>query len=1095
MTVQVVHFGRLRRRVGAAVALLAAVPTILVASPSAVSVAAPAPAPVVSEALEASDEQSASLLAYRTRKPVTVTGLTTETSQTVALPDGSFQATMHLAPARMRDDAGEWVDVDLTLERRPDGSVAPRAHPRGLWLSGARSAGSSALAAVGYGGERTMLGWRGALPEPVLEGNKATYPGVRPGVDLVVEARRTGYEYFVVAKDRSAADDVALLAMPWDTGALTAAVRPSGGLELRSGSGAVVEVPPAEMWDATRSPLGEPVRRAPVALSTRGVGAATELVVEPDQGFLADPSTTYPVTIDPYVNLEPAFDAYVQDTAGNTDKSGDSDLRLGFTDDAAKGCASGCTARSFLSFHNLSGYWDATVVSAELLLWNFHSHSCTEAKWEAWRVDYVDSTARWGNQPGWIEQLGTSMGTKGYSSGCAAGRVSVQVGKAFQASFNGHWNTANIGLRATSESNHNGWKKFNSTEAADHGPYVVLLYNRKPSVPTGLQVDSCYSVCASPAVVRSGQPQVSALVSDPDGGTLRVEYEVWDEAKAVRKAASVTAVTGVASGTRRPWRVTPNLLDGIYHWRVRACDGYDCSPSWSGWFTFTVDTDAPSLPYVNSVLYDEKSTGFWNGSPGFAGTFEFATSAWDVQEYIYHLNGQNPVTVPAGSPSAEMLTANQQQVSTDLTGFTAGANAVNSRVSNLGHLTSESLQVAAAASGNSDGAQGDTYATVGGDYGGLRLGMQPGRRYVVSGWVRVPAATGLNPSGTYGSARGQRIVVFYKTGTSYVTVVSPQATVVDEWQKLSVVVTLPDTATEAFVRLYNGSPTGSGKSVYWDDLSVRQLSGTWTFVDIAPDRDGTNVLQVQARDRAGFTSDPRVYQFLVKPSADTWNWTLDETAGMTAQSQPDNTRPATYNGTGEPWTTPGHVGDAAVGLDGTAELTTASPVLNTVHASGFTVAAYVRLTDLTTSRTAVSQDGTTTSRFRLGFRTDHDVNDDEIPDPAWCFTVAYSDAAAPTEAAACTTNYVVVGDWVSLVGIYDTSTQKAKLYVNGTPDVGGAYAEASFGGGWSASGPFAIGRGWSGGPAQRWVGQLDHVYAAQQVWDDEEIVGFHLLGN
>src|SRR3712207_7115787 len=48
----------------------------------------------------------------------------TETGQVFANPDGSYSARVHAKPVRTRRD-GRWVDIDTTLQRRPDGSVAP----------------------------------------------------------------------------------------------------------------------------------------------------------------------------------------------------------------------------------------------------------------------------------------------------------------------------------------------------------------------------------------------------------------------------------------------------------------------------------------------------------------------------------------------------------------------------------------------------------------------------------------------------------------------------------------------------------------------------------------------------------------------------------------------------------------------------------------------------------------------------------------------------------------------------------------------------------------------------------------------------------
>ncbi|MGW0432745.1 DNRLRE domain-containing protein [Micromonospora sp. NPDC003197] len=477
---------------------------------------------------------------------------------------------------------------------------------------------------LGRGVEQVSLGWRGELPQPVLDGPKATYVEVRPGVDLVIEAGRTGFEYFFVVKTPEAAAGLASVSMPWDTGSLEPVVvagSPAAALRSTAGLPPVV-VSEARMWDARVSPTtGEPVHAADVQVATEtNQSGGTDLVLTPDPAFYTDPELTYPVTIDPKVNLNPAFDGYVQNTITVDDKSGEKDLRLGFSDDASEGCGSGCKARSFLSFHGMEAYRGASVVSAELFLWNFHSWSCTATEWQAWTTSYVNHTARWGSQPTWRALDGISTGTKGYGS-CGDGWVSVSVKKTFQGAFSSTDSTANVGLQATSESNHNGWKKFNSFEAASNRPYVTLVYNRTPNVPTDLQVDSCYSACASPAVVRSGTPKLRAKVSDPDAGVLRTEYEVFDNAKARQVAKSGTAVTGVPSGssTQPWWTVVPlagaALPDGTYHWRARACDSYVCG-GYSGWFTFTVDTQDVSLPMVTATPYAEKSTGTWNGGPG-----------------------------------------------------------------------------------------------------------------------------------------------------------------------------------------------------------------------------------------------------------------------------------------------------------------------------------------------------------------------------------------------------------------------------------------------------------------------------------------------
>jgi hypothetical protein len=1051
--------------------------------------------------LEAVDEASAQRLAYRKQRPVLVTGLTTESSQTWAQPDGTLKSKVSMTLERFRDGSGRWTDVDLRMERAADGSVAPKAHPRGLRLSGARSAGVETFADLGSGAEKVSLGWRGILPEPSLDGPRATYPEVKPGVDLMVEARPAGFEYFLIVKNRAAVASVASVAMPWSGGALSTAS--DGGLRARTLANTTVSVPPALMWDARVSPAsGEPVLQADVAVTPTPVGSGkTDLVLTPDQAFFSDPGLTFPVTIDPSVNLSPAFDAFIQDTY-SSDQSGANELKLGYSDDADAGCGSGCTARSLLNFNQAAGWEGADVASAELMMWATHSWSCTPMQWESWRVSAAGSANRWSNQPTWEARDGLSTGTKGYSSSCADGWVSISVENIFQNVLNNSsLSAARIGLKASSESNHNSWKKFNSAEATSNRPYVELVYNHKPNVPTGLTIDSCYSACASPAVVSSGTPTLRATATDPNGGTMRLEFEVWDQAKAVRKAFSGSAVTGVTSGSTRPWKAVPSsgakLPDATYNYRVRACESWDggllCGGWTATWFTFRVATTMPGVPAVTSTTYPADDTGTWSGGPGQAGEFTFSHTATDVTEYIYSLGGTNPTTIPAGQLQAQRLTANQQSVSTDLTGFVAGVNTNAVRSTSMGHAAAGALQLNPKATAGDDyGTSGDTYVAVGGDTGaGLSLGMQPGKRYSVTGWIYVPSATGLALSGSLGSVRGLRIDGFTRVGSNaLVETKSLTPTATDQWQQLSMVLTVPTGATVAAIRLYSGFPTGStGKTVYWDDLSVREVTGTTSTASITPSVDGLNTLSVQSRTASGLTSDWRIYEFLVKPVNGSWWWRLDEKTGSTAGSEPPD-HPATLSTAGAQWSEAGRVGASAVGLDGTGDLATAAKVLNTSADAGFTVAAWVNVTDLTgPTYTAVSQDGGNASMFGLQLRRDQiDSDGDGIQDPSWCFTLATTDSTTSPLVAACTTDYVVPGDWIHVAGVYNKAQSKMTLYVNGAAAFGGVEVEKQFTpAAWSATGAFAIGRGWSGAATERWIGEIDEVRAQQKVATAEEI--------
>jgi hypothetical protein len=595
--------------------------------------------------LTAHDESSARELARAAGQRVEILSALSETRRAWSLPNGDVQVEMHMSPERVRTAAGQWVPVDLNLTRRPDGSVAPGAHPYGLWLSGGRPAGTEDLVRIGEMTRRTTLGWRGPLPSPTLSGARATYAGVRPGVDLVIEATVTGFEYFLMVSGRAAAAEVREVAMPWTVPGMTPMSGPDGALTMRSATGDTVALPVAEMWDAAVSPVsGERVRRAPVAMSTvAGPGGGTDLVLTPSAEFFARSDLVWPVTIDPPVTLNPAFDAFVQNTY-SSDQSAASELKLGYVVDAAAGCSSACRARSFLRFDNLGGYDGTRVVSAELFVWNFHSWSCRAASWEAWRTGSVSSSVRWTNQPSWAEKDGASTGTKGYNSSCADGWVSVSVRKTFQASFDsGPGDTATVGLRATNEGSNTGWKRFNSANASSRRPYVSLVYNRRPNTPTGMAVSDCASQCASPAVVSRMDPELRVRASDPDGGTLSVNFQVYDGVSSTPVRTGTK--TGYPSGSSSPaaWRITPVLTAvGWYRWRAQACDSQGMCGSWTAYFEFTTDVTAPPPPAVApadpALYFEDDGSGATSGGIGVPGRLRL-TGVADVHHFNWRLDG------------------------------------------------------------------------------------------------------------------------------------------------------------------------------------------------------------------------------------------------------------------------------------------------------------------------------------------------------------------------------------------------------------------------------------------------------------------------
>lgn len=621
---------------------------------------APVEEPQVQGPAEAEDAASALLMARLQNRRIEVTGDRTEATTSWANPDGSMSLESYTGPVRFKDDNGTWRNVDPSLVEAPDGGVHAAAHPLDLTLAGESSAedvarieksggepGEKTTPAVplvsldsGEGHEMT-LSWRGALPDPVVHGTEARYPGVTTGTDMLIESTRTGFEQFLELKDRSAVDANGSVTMTLQAKGLTVKANADRSVSfLDPATGKDVGVLPAPvMWDATVDPhSGEHENRADVGLKVTQNGDTVDLTLTPDAAFLADPATKFPVTVDPAVNIGTSFDTFVQQ-GYTTDQSTSTELKLGNN-------GSGQIAKSFLAFP-MSKITGKVIKSASLNLYNFHSWSCSARSWEVWDTGSASTSTRYTAQPNWNRKWSTSTATKGYSSSCADGWVSTDItslAAAWAANGNG---TNTLGIRATDETDEYAWKRFNSGNAASGTPYLSVTYNTKPGAATPLSP-------LTGAATNDTTPTLSAKATDADGNTVRLTFEVWTSSgtAALQSGQSVY----VASGATATWTPGTALAPGSYKWRAAVYDGQDWNGTWSAWQTFTVDTTKPGAPFVSSTDYPQD--GAWHGSGGTSGKFTFtpASGTTDLAGYIYSLDGAAAVNLAATDATTVTLT-------------------------------------------------------------------------------------------------------------------------------------------------------------------------------------------------------------------------------------------------------------------------------------------------------------------------------------------------------------------------------------------------------------------------------------------------------
>ncbi|MFJ8827973.1 LamG-like jellyroll fold domain-containing protein [Streptomyces sp. NPDC102467] len=228
-------------------------------------------------------------------------------------------------------------------------------------------------------------------------------------------------------------------------------------------------------------------------------------------------------------------------------------------------------------------------------------------------------------------------------------------------------------------------------------------------------------------------------------------------------------------------------------------------------------------------------------------------------------------------------------------------------------------------------------------------------------------------------------------------------------------------------------------------------------VRLLPTRRGTERLTVEAVDRSG-RSGQTDYSFYVQEGrAPAARWNLADSEG--AKSAAAETGPAARAGAGVTFGATAPDGTAlttTASLDGTGHgyLTPDTAVLDTRQT--FAVGGWVRPARTDAVRTVASQDADKVPGFTLGLRPGSDSA------PMWSFRIGGAEVSGGTPEA---------GEWAHVLGVYDTETGLATLYMNGH-EVGTPQKAAPV----EASGAFQIGRArGAAGYRDRWHGEVGDV--------------------
>ncbi|MEU7455362.1 RHS repeat-associated core domain-containing protein [Streptosporangium roseum] len=615
------------------------------------SVAPPTPqpeTPQTKQVTERPDRVAAALTARLQGSRILISDETTETSLSYSNPDGTITVEATSGVARIRQ--GErWTPVDTSLIE-DNGVLRPRAAKAVVELSPGGE--GKPLAKMSRDDEQSFaLTWPTALPKPVIKDNVATYPDAAgAGADLVVTALPTGFRHDVVLRERPSGP--VEFKIPVETKGLTLAETEQGGLKLTDAKGkTVASAPEPFMYD---SPAGEAPQQAGAATAEAKIdtsvvrgGDQQVLVLKPDPAFLADPTTKYPVTVDPTTTLGAQTDVTVTGMYPSTPNA--SADHIGTTsswyDDL--GVQRRYNSYGLVKFDlaSLTSQPGLNVTDAKLELWGFGSSSCeigqgvtvqqvTSSWTQSVTYNTKPTTTTTGQQTvldphdcgpstpyrSWTWPI-TSM-VQGWMTGTA--NHGVMLRPKFE------WTSGTLYYGASFHSSE-------MTGANAHPPKLIVTYGSTPSVGT---------LRAAPIVVTKSvtetnttTPRLFADLKDPDGGQLRGEFQVernpdvppydgggsgllWSGGVDGVQAGGIASVT-VPAG---------NLADGMaVRWRARAFDGGEYSP-WTAWTALHIDTSPPNV----AITCPQAPNGQWSSATTVQ--CDITTTSTDVMAMLWGLD-------------------------------------------------------------------------------------------------------------------------------------------------------------------------------------------------------------------------------------------------------------------------------------------------------------------------------------------------------------------------------------------------------------------------------------------------------------------------
>ncbi|MFC7106876.1 DNRLRE domain-containing protein [Nonomuraea rubra] len=1044
---------------------------------------------------------AASLAAAKQGKQVEVADETTATSITYAQPDGkTFKTEVAAGPVRARQ-SGAWAPIDTTLAEQ-GGKLRPKTLAEGAVVE-ISAGGTDPFVKIAADGKSYALRWPTPLPKPTIKGSVATYTDAAGvGADLVVTALPAGFRHEVVLRQRPAKQMELRIGVEDD--GLTLTEGKGGRLLLKGKDKKLVAAGTRPIvLDGGGKDRPAAVKHGEAAGDVVTKDGRTELVVKPDQKFLADAATTYPVRVAAAVTLPLSADVDVS--------TNDSDVSPAYPGNQymLAGTVSGGTkARVHLRF-DTAGLQGSTVTDATLSMNTIDSHNCGAALANgiqvarltgAWDPDNL----YWANKPA-LTTEDASTNFKGVNSDCAVYPDTMNwnvtgIAQDWAAGAANH----GLVLKSPGEANINNYRVFTSSEDTDFNLPPKLTVTT--SGPTSQPAISAPAITPAQSVdgvtvTSSLTPQLAATVADIAGGNLTGQFEVEHDPAATGQGSGqiwAGASAAVASGGQATVSVSAGkLTDGWkIRWRARAVSSSAAS-AWSDWQSATVDVPNPTVSafqvtpsqVVNGVTVATSLT------PALRATVtDPAAQPVRAEFEVEHdpaATGQGTGQIWAGA--VDNVASGAQTSATVPDGKLSDGWKVRWRVRAINTATTvgspwtdwQSLSVdipdpvsepAVGAlqitpSEQVDGATVTTTLTP----ALLAQVIDPAGKP-----LRAEAEIEHDPAAPDGQGTGQ-----IWTGSAdnvpagtQASIAVPADTLADEWKVRWRARAVSATASSAWSdwQVFTVSlpkPTATGQTI----TPSKVTDGVTVTTRLTPTLQATvtHPADQPLRAEAEIEHDPAAPDG--QGTGQIWTGSVDNIASGTQASLivPEG---KLADGWKVRWRLRAVAGDASSAWSDWQQVTvdvtqpgeeplaqTARPVIRTDQS--FTIGAWLRWSDKDGDYTVAEQKGIHQAPFRLGNSPDHGL----------VFTFSSADTADATIEGVLSGVEAPVNEWFYLVGVYDTAVKTASLYLNGTVI---KTASVSFPT-WNADTAMTLG--------SKMRGDLDEVRIYQRAFNADDVAG------